>query len=290
MTAAAFRIVAGLLAAGPVLAQEALVWTYTRSVQPDPFDTVLALSYAIPEADAVQAVARCEIGNRGPYVALDLFYDVAGRGEGDAADVILTTPDGVRHRPIGAFTGVAAEHGISGLGLAIETDDPALTAFAEGGTLYYEVVGQSSVPLPLDGIGDKMARFVSDCARLDTLFDEGTRGGAQGGAPPAGAAEAGPDPRCAMAGNLRSVDGPDLMTLTLRNDTEGYRGINWIDFDGVRRDYGGLNPDATVSFDTREGHVWEFTDGPGNCLEIVVSDGDAIFVALTRDNVFSGHE
>jgi hypothetical protein len=44
----------------------------------------------------------------------------------------------------------------------------------------------------------------------------------------------------------------------------------WLDFDGLPKDYANLNDREQVTLDTFMTHPWMVTDGPGNCLRIVL--------------------
>ena len=57
-------------------------------------------------------------------------------------------------------------------------------------------------------------------------------------------------------------------TVTFVNRADGYRNIDWIDFNGVPQNYAALDPGQSYVVDTSVGHPWLITDGPGNCVEL----------------------
>ena len=91
---------------------------------------------------------------------------------------------------------------------------------------------------------------------------------------------------CAALGSLRSASDGAPTNVTFVNDTDGFRAILWIDFDGVPQDYASLNPGESYTQPTFVGHPWMIADGPGNCLEIhMPTPGDSVFeiTAPNRD-------
>lgn len=79
------------------------------------------------------------------------------------------------------------------------------------------------------------------------------------------------DPRHATCDTLRNITSRNSdvpVSLTFVNKTDGQRGVIWISFDGVPKQYASLNPGEKFSINTFLTHPWMFTDGPGNCLEM----------------------
>lgn len=58
------------------------------------------------------------------------------------------------------------------------------------------------------------------------------------------------------------------VTVTFVNRSDGQRGVMWIRRDGRPVDYANLAPGERLTVDTYVGHLWMFTDGPGNCIEM----------------------
>ena len=59
------------------------------------------------------------------------------------------------------------------------------------------------------------------------------------------------------------------------------RGILWLDFNGQPKDYANLSDGEQVVLDTFMTHPWMITDGPGNCLQIVMPHPGARVVELS---------
>ena len=84
---------------------------------------------------------------------------------------------------------------------------------------------------------------------------------------PAGSAEAA---SCGQFGNLRSQESRTKVTVTFVNRTNAYRSVDWLDFNGRPVNYANLNPGETYRVDTYLTHPWMITDGPGNCVQMVL--------------------
>ncbi len=69
--------------------------------------------------------------------------------------------------------------------------------------------------------------------------------------------------------------------ITFVNASGMYRSLEWIDFKGLTKGYGGLNPGESKSIDTFVTHPWLITDGPGNCIQIVMPQPGSSVVRLT---------
>jgi hypothetical protein len=42
----------------------------------------------------------------------------------------------------------------------------------------------------------------------------------------------------------------------------------WLGFDGRPVEYKNIDKGQSYTVDTYAGHIWMFTDGPGNCIEL----------------------
>lgn len=104
----------------------------------------------------------------------------------------------------------------------------------------------------------------------------------------AAAASAQPVPSSARAGvracsetaKLRSQHSKEPTKITFVNKSGMYRGLNWIDFKGQQKSYGGLNPGEKKSFDTFRTHPWVSTTGPGDCVQIYLPAAEPSTVVL----------
>ncbi|MGZ8400657.1 MAG: VHL beta domain-containing protein [Methyloceanibacter sp.] len=94
------------------------------------------------------------------------------------------------------------------------------------------------------------------------------------------AAEPGPDPSCKQRSKLRSQNSNTPTSITFINKSGQYRGILGLDFDGQPKDYANLNSGERVTLSTFMTHPWMITDGPGNCIQIVMPRGGGRVVEL----------
>jgi len=88
------------------------------------------------------------------------------------------------------------------------------------------------------------------------------------------------DASCNDRQNLRSQNSNTATKLTFINRSGGTRGILWLDFDGQQKEYANLNDGEQIVLDTFMTHPWMVTDGPGNCLRIVLPQKGAAVVEL----------
>jgi hypothetical protein len=82
-----------------------------------------------------------------------------------------------------------------------------------------------------------------------------------------GAAEA---RNCGLFGNLKSVDSGQQITVTFVNRSGMFRHVDWIDYQGNPISYRGLNPGESYVQSTFVGHPWMITNGPGDCIDIII--------------------
>jgi len=91
----------------------------------------------------------------------------------------------------------------------------------------------------------------------------------------------GPDPSCSDLLKVKSQVSDTPAKITFINTSGMYRSILWLDFSGQPKDYAGLNSGEEVTLDTFLTHPWMVTDGPGNCVEIVMPHAGTRVVTLT---------
>ena len=89
-----------------------------------------------------------------------------------------------------------------------------------------------------------------------------------------------PDPPCRNRKNIRSMNSDEATKLTIINKSGAMRGVLWLDFNGHPEDYANLNSGEQVVLDTFTTHPWMITDGPGNCLQIVMPEPGGRVVEL----------
>ena len=73
---------------------------------------------------------------------------------------------------------------------------------------------------------------------------------------------------CDQFGKIKSEKSKTPITVEFVNNSDGYRTVMWIGFDGLPVQYADLNQGASVKQTTYLRHPWMFTDGPGNCIEM----------------------
>ncbi len=126
--------------------------------------------------------------------------------------------------------------------------------------------------------------FHADLARayLKKLSDSGVTPAtaAQPAASPPPAPVAAAAPSCQTRSTLKSIESSTPATITFINTSGMYRSILWIDFNGQPKDYANLNSGDQVTQQTFLTHPWMITDGPGNCIEIVMPKPGSSVVQL----------
>ncbi|WP_224815209.1 hypothetical protein [Hasllibacter sp. MH4015] len=239
------------------------VWTRYTEVNENVFDTILELTYGVPETDDILIRAQCAIGAQDPYVVVQVAADIEGLADGDTATLRATIPDGRSVDINGTVIGTFAEVGISGIELALGTSDLPWLTLAGDATLTLERVGGRG-GFTLTGNGpNTIGPFLADCANIGLLeVESGTRPSAPVDAQPGYLA-------CDNFGRVSSRDTGAPMVLTFVNETNAYRGLIWFDPAGQAVDVGAVAAGESTSFQTDPGHVWMATDGPGNCREMV---------------------
>ncbi|MBI5321291.1 hypothetical protein [Bradyrhizobium sp.] len=79
---------------------------------------------------------------------------------------------------------------------------------------------------------------------------------------------------------MRSEHSREPTKVTFVNKSGMYRALMWIDFKGGFKDYGGLNSGEQKTISTFRTHPWMITDGPGNCIQIILPAAEPGTVAL----------
>jgi hypothetical protein len=83
------------------------------------------------------------------------------------------------------------------------------------------------------------------------------------------------DASCKDRGTLRSQNSNTPVKITFINRAGAVRGIVWLDFNGQPKDYATLNDREQITLDSFMTHPWMITDGPGDCLRIVLPQSNA---------------
>jgi uncharacterized protein len=76
------------------------------------------------------------------------------------------------------------------------------------------------------------------------------------------------EPSCKAYGRVKSKGSHDPVTVTFTNTSTEYRGVMWLGFDGRPVEYSNIDAGQSYTVNTYAGHIWMFTDGPGNCIEL----------------------
>ena len=126
--------------------------------------------------------------------------------------------------------------------------------------------------------------FHADLARAYIKKLGTTDTSASGDNAPSVSAMVGPDPSCEDRAKLSSQSKDTKTKITFINKSGAYRGIMWIDSKGDPKTFANLNSGEQVTLDTYANHAWMVTDGPGNCLRLVLSHASDRVVELTGGN------
>lgn len=237
-------------------------WMRFTEISEDVFQTVLEISYIVPETDDVYVMGQCFIGAQGPLVAMQIAADIDGLAENAVATIRARTGVGEVMEVDGSVVGTAIEFGISGIEVVREPSDLLWLILTDDPTLQFERVGGRG-GFTLTGSTETLAAFIRDCENMGDLFPEAD-------VPPATPVEAQQGfLSCDSYGNVVSTETGAAMAMTFTNDTGAYRGLSWIDAEGQPVDFGGMEAGQSLSFNTAPGHVWMATDGPGNCRELI---------------------
>lgn len=233
-----------------------LEWSYSQ--YNDEFNkgrTTSSLSLAIPETDAVAFHAFCVAGSSGNFSVARFGADTQGLGEGDPVSIKFSTHSW-EHTMQGNAAGTQAEVGVSGVEVIIENDDAVWEIMSTASRFFYEVRDEK-VQIVSEGAARPIAQFLDDCRFYSTGYTN--------------AGNETKDPRwatCSAPENQQSVDLRTPVTVTFRNQSEGYRSVFWMGYDGQPVNYANLDVGQEFKVNTSVGHPWMFTDGPGNCIEM----------------------
>ncbi|WP_420397812.1 hypothetical protein [Nioella sp.] len=263
-------------------AQQGYLWQDYIDLAQNPFESHVSLVYGVPETDDLQFFASCQIGAGGTYASVQIVADTAGLPNG--APVSLSFTDGAGAGTIldGTIIGVNAEFGVTGVELALELDDALFNLMRARDFLSYAIPGGQGFEMRTAGVAGPLDSFLTACADPVAGTAPVTGGELP---PPAGDAHG-----CEMLGQVLSLNGNQPQQITLTNMTDGYRGVVWIDYQGNFVDMGGLNAGESMTIDSYVTHPFMITDGPGNCLEVMVTTGGQPSYAISAPGQFFGNE
>jgi hypothetical protein len=93
---------------------------------------------------------------------------------------------------------------------------------------------------------------------------------------------------CSELNKVHSINSDVPTKVTFVNTSGMYRSIQWIDFKGNIKDYGGLDAGKQATFDTFVTHPWMIATGPGDCLQIFMPVATPATIDLRRLAVDDG--
>ena len=80
---------------------------------------------------------------------------------------------------------------------------------------------------------------------------------------------------CREQSTIASSNSNTPAKITFINNSGMQRAVQWIDFNGRIKNYADLSAGQQITLDTFLTHPWLITDGPGNCVKIVLAEPGA---------------
>ncbi|WP_187970826.1 hypothetical protein [Aquibium microcysteis] len=227
-------------------------WNYARYVDDvRSFGLTASLSLSVAETDQSRFSATCSRGSGG-RIAAEIAADLGAIAPFSDVAIDFVARGASQTVPARSFVPESSE-GFAGFRLDTGADDRLWQVFSAMTELRYGPRGAAALRLDLAGIGGSLAAFLGDCRRF-----------AAEAANPALAMTI--PPACGPQGVKRSFPGAPV-TVEFVNATGEFRNLTWVDAQGTFVQIVGLNDGEATVVRTSTGHVWEFTDGPGNCIE-----------------------
>lgn len=96
------------------------------------------------------------------------------------------------------------------------------------------------------------------------------------------------DSTCHLWGKASSRHSQDQLTFNFINQTNTYRIISWLDYQGDVQEYATLAPGQSTEIVTYEGHPWMVQDGRGDCMEVIRNGATLAHVAPPKPQVYPG--
>ncbi len=237
-------------------AQAEMVWQANTISNPntDTMQTAV-LTYGVPETDNTLFQATCEAGITTTSAKTILGYGLpSGRNGADVGVQLVSGAYSIKlHGNLIGFGNTQEQ--LAGLLVKPRFNEAFWTVLARGVALTYSADGGDKVTLALTSRGSDRAvrKFLKHCVTLGA----GTKNAAQA-----------QKLTCTDWGKVQSDKPGAPVTMTFTNNSEGYRGVTWINAEGTPVDLGGLDVGSSYKAQTQAGHIWMFTDGPGNCIEM----------------------
>ncbi len=142
-----------------------MVWSFSEGNDPNNKGRMTArLGLNVPETDNAQVSGVCEArsGSGVNAASLTLGADVGKLPENSSINLRFTG-GGFNHFVSGTVQGTQVEESITGVNLAVKTDDPLWKALTEQETLDYLVPGYRATSLELKAGHEQIRKFIDAC-------------------------------------------------------------------------------------------------------------------------------
>ncbi len=249
-------------AAATATAQQGMVWQSGSFTDESNGGQLHAyLTFSVPETDNTAVYAFCQSNSGVGTARLAVSVNTGNLPSGSPASLRFFG-NGFDRTYRGGVSNPQGRDGAGAIAIDLSNDDPLWQALAGLPVITIESPTGAQAPLPLRGSSGPVREFNQLCRSFVRVGEP--LGRQQGG-------NQAFDARwqtCETLGGQRSQNSDTPVSVTFVNVTDGFRGVMWIGFDGVPKNYANLNPGESFSVSTFVGHPWMFTDGPGNCLEI----------------------
>jgi hypothetical protein len=259
---------------GPPLA-DGFAWTYGRYLDDyTNYGPTAALLLAVPETDNARFGASCSRGSGG---TIEMSIAAAVNPANAGAQVAVTfASQNQRFFLNGNILAPSSEEAFYGYVFQLGSQEPVWNLLRGSTQVRYATQGGQSLNLPTTGIAGPLDAFLRDCATFRSETADPTQ-----------AAQL--EPFCGNQGIRRSIGGEPL-TLRIINNTGEYRALSWVGGDGMFVQVSQLNNGEYLEVQTSTGHIWDFTDGPGNCIEAFRPRPGQTSYTMTRQSPGFGPE
>ena len=272
--ALALLMLAGTLLTAGAANEANRAWEFNQTPEPTNQGRVTPrLSFSVPQTDDIQVSGYCFVSGGAGVARLVFGTDIDPKQAGKEVDVQFSG-GGFSYVHAGKVVAATSETGMNGVQLELDMSDALFGAMASRDGFDYLVPGARAGALSFARGRDQIARFNQACQAFATNAAapqvgpvEVTDGGGQ--------TEFG----CDRLGRMRSQNSNTPTEITFANKSNATRGVLWIGFDGVPKDYGNIGPGERRTFKTFLTHPWMITDGPGNCIQIdmPIAGGSVVF-------------
>lgn len=222
------------------------------------------LTLGVPETDNRQFQASCS--PRGQSAVLG--YNTGNLQNGRQVIVGFYQNGREVYAKSGTVYHGDTEEGVAGVRFDPEVNDGLWVTLQRGSRIRYRIDGLPMASMTLRGSTRTIKRYRRDC---QAILNASYSGGDDSDNEENNVAGA---PSCNAFGNLRSINSGQAVTIRFTNNSGAHRSVMWIDYQGQPKQYKDLAPGQSYAQQTFVGHPWMFTDGPGNCKEIFIPQGD----------------